>query len=403
VVAAEGARAASSRSNVCHAGPGSQARIGMATIDAPIVLVTGASGLIGSRLVAALAHRYRVIGLDVDDPPPDWRGAAFVRCDLTDDEAAAAALEKVRREHGDRVASVVHLAAYYDFAGEPSPLYRTLTVEGTRRLLQGLRRFETVGQLIFSSTLLVMEPVDDEDDVLTERSPTRGEWDYPQSKIEAEKVLRAEHGDIPVVILRIAGAYDEDGHSPPLTQHIARIYEKTFESYFFPGDPSHGQPFVHLDDLVQCFVLAIDRRKQLSSFEVFLVAEPDVTSYDDLQDCIGELVHGKEWPTIRIPAPMAKAGAWVQEKLAPEGEEPFIRAWMVDLADDHYPASIRRVRERLGWEPRHRLRDVLPLMVQRMHRDPLGFYERNALPLPPDLQRALERVEQRTGSEGRRR
>jgi nucleoside-diphosphate-sugar epimerase len=367
----------------------------MATIDAPIVLMTGSSGLIGTRLVAALAGRYRVVGLDRDDPPPDWRGAAFIRCDLTNDEDAAAALARVRDEHGGRIASVVHLAAYYDFAGEPSPLYRTLTVEGTRRLLHGLRDFDEVGQFVFSSTLLVMEPVDEEDEVLTERSPTRGEWDYPRSKIAAEKVLRAEHGGIPVVVLRIAGAYDENGHSPPLTQHIARIYERTFESYFFPGDPSHGQPFVHLDDLVQCFVRTIDQRTQLSSFEVFLVAEPDVMSYDDLQDCIGELVHGKEWPTIRIPAPVAKAGAWVQEKLARKGNEPFIRPWMVDLADDHYPASIGRVRDRLGWQPRHRLRDVLPILVQRMHRDPMGFYERNRLPLPADLQRALKR----TGSE----
>jgi hypothetical protein len=34
----------------------------------------------------------------------------------------ARALERVRAIDGDRIASVVHLAAYYDFAGSDSPL-----------------------------------------------------------------------------------------------------------------------------------------------------------------------------------------------------------------------------------------------------------------------------------------
>jgi hypothetical protein len=43
---------------------------------------------------------------------------------------------------------------------------------------------------------------------------------------------------------------------------------------------------------------------------VFLLAEPDVMSYEELQDQLGRLIHGREWPTIRIPKPVDKAGAW---------------------------------------------------------------------------------------------
>jgi nucleoside-diphosphate-sugar epimerase len=43
------------------------------------------------------------------------------------------------------VASVVHLAAYFDFSGEEHPLYDKLNVEGTRLLLRALGDFE-VGQ-----------------------------------------------------------------------------------------------------------------------------------------------------------------------------------------------------------------------------------------------------------------
>jgi nucleoside-diphosphate-sugar epimerase len=273
---------------------------------------------------------------------------------------------------------VIHLAAYYDFSGDLSPLYDKLTVEGTRRLLRQLQRF-AVEQFAFSSSLLVMKPVE-EGEMIAEDSPVEATWDYPESKIKAEEVIRQEHREIPVVVLRIAGVYDEDCHSIPIAQQISRIYEKTLESYFFPGDASHGQAFVHLDDLVDCFRKCIERRRQLGAHELMLIAEPDVMSYAELQDRLGELLHGKEWPTIRIPKVAAKAGAWVQEKMAGEGEETFIKPWMIDLADAHYPVQIERARQRLGWDPKRRLRDTLDEMVRRLKRDPKGWYERNGLP-----------------------
>ena len=46
---------------------------------------------------------------------------------------------RCREHHGTHIAAVVHLAAYYDFLGKPSPKYDEITVEGTRRLLRGLR------------------------------------------------------------------------------------------------------------------------------------------------------------------------------------------------------------------------------------------------------------------------
>jgi hypothetical protein len=33
------------------------------------------------------------------------------------------AFERIRIAYGERIASVIHLAAYYDLSGEPSPLY----------------------------------------------------------------------------------------------------------------------------------------------------------------------------------------------------------------------------------------------------------------------------------------
>jgi nucleoside-diphosphate-sugar epimerase len=350
------------------------------TRNEPIVLVTGSAGLIGSRIVDALAASYYVIGLDVKPPTKEIPGTTFVACDLTKMDSVTMALKQVAEQGGRNIASVIHLAAYYDFTGEPSPLYDTLTVEGTRRLLQQLQNFH-VEQFVFSSSLLVMKPVE-EGDSLTEDSPTEATWDYPKSKLEAEAVMQDERRNIPVVVFRIAGVYDEECHSIPIAQQISRIYQKDFESYFFPGDADHGQAFVHLDDLIGCIVKTIEQRSKLEPYELLLIAEPDVMSYAELQERIGELIHGQEWPTIRLPKIVAKAGAWVKDKLADEDQPAFIKPWMIDLADAHYPVDIGRARQKLGWNPKHRLRNTLKEMIVRLKQDPTLWHKTNNLPVP---------------------
>jgi len=353
--------------------------------NSPIVVVTGSAGYIGSSVVARLASRYPVIGLD-RKPPRELPGNAhFLECNLTEDASVRNAFDSIRRRFGSRIASCVHLAAYYDFSGEPSPLYDKLTVEGTARVLRELNQLST-DQFIFSSTLLVMKSVEDEEDeAITEESPVEPAWDYPKSKLKAESVIRREHGTIPTVILRIAGVYDDDCNSLPLSQHIARIHQKTFHSYFFPGDPKHGQPYIHLEDLTDCIERTIGLRDKLDIDEVFLVAEPDIVSYGETQDILGEALHGMEWPTIRIPKPVAKAGAWVEEKLASDEKEPFIKPWMVDLADDHYPVAMDHARAVLGWQPTHRLRHTLVEMVRRLKENPRQWYETNGLQVPEEV------------------
>lgn len=342
----------------------------------PVVLITGSSGLIGSALVDALSADYTVVGFDIVRPPEPSPRAEWIVCDMTKDDSVDGALAAVRDKHGDRIASVLHLAAYYDFSGEPSELYEKLTIQGTRRLLRALRKMQ-VEQFVFSSTLLLMQPVEP-GERLTEASPLAAEWDYPQSKLAAEQVIAAERDDIPAVVLRIAGVYDDDCHSIPIAQQIRRIYERSLESYFFPGNASHGQSFVHLEDLVDCFRRVVERRHELSGHEVFLVGEPDTMSYAELQDRIGELIHRQQWTTIRIPKAVAKVGAWAQEKFVGE-EETFIKPWMIDLADAHYPVDITKARDRLGWQPKHTLRDSLDVMISRLQEDPLRWYEVNKL------------------------
>ena len=94
----------------------------------------------------------------------------------------------------------------------------------------------------------------------------------------------------------------------------------------------------------------------------------------------------EDWPTIRIPNAFAKAGARNKKKLAAsEEDEPFIKPWMVDLADAHYPVDNTRARTLLKWEPEHRLSKTLPEMLRRLKENPRRWYEINSLPPPEDF------------------
>ena len=341
-----------------------------------IVLITGASGFIGSALIAKLAEHYSLVGLDRAGPPDPAAPAAVVDFDLGTDEAVASALDEVRRRFGNRIASVIHLAAYYDVSGEPNPLYEKVTVEGTKRLIDGLADFE-VEQFVFASTMLVHKPTASPAERITEESPIGPAWAYPESKVRTEAVLRARHGRIPVVFLRLAGVYSDDGRSPFLAEQIARIYEHQLTSHFYPGMLCATQSFIHRDDLADAVLRLVDRRVSLPAELPLLLGEPDPPSYQEIQDLVGQSLHGEGWTTLRIPKPIAKAGVIVQNEVF--GVDQFIQPWMVDSSSDHYILDVSRAEALLDWRPGHHLRDVLPRMVDALKADPQGWYEKNKL------------------------
>ena len=153
------------------------------------------------------------------------------------------------------------LAAYFDFSGEDHPLYEKLNVQGTRLFLNALQGFE-VEQFVYASTMLVHAPVRP-GETLDESQPLDPRWIYPQSKAAAEAAFAEAHGHIPYVLLRLAGVYDAESAVPTLSQQIARIYARDFESHLYSGDTDVGQSMLHKDDMVEAFVRTVDRRGDL--------------------------------------------------------------------------------------------------------------------------------------------
>lgn len=340
-----------------------------------VIIVTGACGRIGTQIVKRLSPNYTVVGFDV---PKSCAGAEDSRIpvDLSSDESVKAAFERVRATYGNKIASVIHLAAYYSFKEKFSPLYDKVTVRGTERLLKSLQSFE-VEQFLFTSTMLIHAPSLPGVSI-TEEWPICANWGYPISKVQTEELIHENRGRIPTVIMRVAGVYDDFCHSIPISNQIQRIYEKQMEARVFSGNIHHGAAFVHMDDLVDAMELAVKKRKQLPDELVLLIGEPETLSYDQMQREISKLLFHKEFRTFRVPKIFAKLGAWIMCHL-PFGKDPFIRPWMIDFADDHYELNIDRAKKILGWSPKKSIEKTLPKMIEALQKDPDHWYKANGL------------------------
>lgn len=187
---------------------------------------------------------------------------------------------------------------------------------------------------------------------------------------------------MPAVLLRLAGVYDHKCHSIPISHQIQRIYERDFTSHFFSGDASHGNVFLHMDDLLDALEQTVERRHKLPEEIAINIGEPITLSYEALQKQIGELIHGEEWSTYEVPKPLAKMGSYGMNLFG----DPFIKPWMIDRADDHFEMDISRAKELLDWQPKYTLNQVLPEMIKFLKSDPAAFYKENKLKLPSKLE-----------------
>ena len=213
------------------------------------VLVTGASGFIGRRLVTALLGG----GADVtvaDRNEPAAPGVRAVVGDLRDPAVAARAVSPGTDVIVHLVASTSVLRSIED----PVGAYET-NVAATAGLLE-LARTRGVGTFLFASTNAVAGDVGGA--VITEQSPARPLTPYGATKAAAEILLSsysASYG-ITGAALRFTNVYGpgmkaKDSFVPRLMRaardgHGVQVY----------GDGTQTRDLVHVDDIVAGILLA---------------------------------------------------------------------------------------------------------------------------------------------------
>lgn len=198
------------------------------------VLITGATGLVGERLLPRLLARGVACRVLVrgDSPVPD--GAEAVRGDLLEAGTLTAAVANVN--------AIIHLAA--TFRTSDTDLIWKSNLEGSRNLIAAAQNGAPRARFIMASTAWIYDA--DAKRPGREDDPAAPTLAYPASKLAAENALR--NSGLNWSILRLGFVYgDRDGHLQSLPQ-------------LAPGrfHPAQRMSMVHHRDIAAAISVALD-------------------------------------------------------------------------------------------------------------------------------------------------
>jgi nucleoside-diphosphate-sugar epimerase len=200
------------------------------------ILVTGAGGFIGRRLV----RRLRALGHTVQ--------ALVVRNELDVEDASA--VERAVRPAG----TIIHLAARVfipDSFRDPASFYRT-NVLGTVHLLEAARRMGA--RFVLASAYVYGQP---RCLPIREDHPLAAHCPYAETKIIAERIFRNYHDTFGVAgaILRPFNVY---GPGQDARFLIASLLEQSRRGHLRLQCSQPRRDFVHVDDVVEAFIQAAE-------------------------------------------------------------------------------------------------------------------------------------------------
>jgi UDP-glucose 4-epimerase len=198
------------------------------------ILVTGGTGLVGSRLLRRFVDagvNCRALVRPGKEVPA---GATPAEGDLLDADSLKQALEGV--------SAIVHLAAVFRTQNEDD-IWRA-NLDGTKNLIAAAKVYAPQTRFIMASTGLVYDA--DASRPGLEDDATHPKLAYPASKIAAENELR--NSGLPWSILRLPFVYgDGDGHLAAIRDVVAR----------FEWHPAKTFSLVHHRDVARAFELAL--------------------------------------------------------------------------------------------------------------------------------------------------
>lgn len=273
------------------------------------VLVTGATGFIGRRLVTELVDR----GVDVramTRRPDDYDGPGqAVGADVGDEDSLDRALAGV-----DVAVYLVHSLDHADFEKRDADAARAF---GRAAARAGLRQIVYMGGL-----------GEDGEDL----SP------HLRSRREVEGLL-GEHG-VPVTVLRAAIVVGHGGISWELTRQLV----KNLPAMIVPRWTSTRTQPVAVDDVIRYLAGVIDNDAAIG--QVFEIGGPEAMTYLDMLRIASEVTSGRGVAIVRVPV-----------------LTPRLSSYWLALVTDVDVTTGRNLIDSMSTEvvvTDHRIRDVVP-------------------------------------------
>jgi nucleoside-diphosphate-sugar epimerase len=339
------------------------------------VLVTGAPGWLGTRLVEVLrdpelrrrcgfqadieANAIRCLVQPGTDPGPlGGRENVVEVCfgDLGDDEVLG------------RFCSYAEGSTLFHVAGVVHPAWRTrdfmrVNVEGTRRLLEaaqvaGVRRIVVVS----SNSPIGSNP--HAEHLFDENSPYHPYMNYGRSKVRMERLVHEAQatGRIETVIVRPPWFYGP--HQPPRQTQFFRLIKQGRFPVLGSGLQKRSMAFV--DNICQGLLLAATveqakgRTYWIADAHPYTIEEIVSTVRDVLQERFGIPCASRG---LHLPSWLGSSARWVDATLQGLGLYQQ-QVHVLGELNQTIACSIERARAELGYAPRYSLRDGMTLSIQ---------------------------------------
>lgn len=214
------------------------------------ILITGATGYIGQKLVEVLAQKdwvEKIIGTDIKAPDRAFPKFTFVQRDIR------ASLDDLFEKEG--IDTVVHTAYVLPPIHNKS-MMEDINKGGTRNVLEASRK-AGIRQILYTSSTTAYGCFPDNDRPLLETSPLRGNDDftYAKNKKEIEGMIAdfsKRHPEITVTVVRPCFVVGP-GFKNPLAEHLQKKW------VMLPANTKPWQ-FVHEDDLTEAMALLLNKK-----------------------------------------------------------------------------------------------------------------------------------------------
>lgn len=333
------------------------------------VLITGASGFIGTALIARLKKKYYIIGIDKILHKGRDSSVLWYKADISDKKLLCDVFHEIKVKVSGRIDYVFHLAAYYDMSNKENRLYHEINENGTRYLLENLIHFN-VNNFVFASSTVVFNPTMG-DDKLNEDSGLSSFIPYGNSKIAGEKIILEYKEKIKATIFRLSAVYSRDCRSIPLANQIAFVWEKCFGYRILPGKGEGGISYIHIEDVLDAFEKSMLTVKEIPSGSIMILSEEGFISNNELCDLIYREIYGKNLNLIYLP----KWIVWfciytVSSFHSLTGRRYFFKPWMLQLTDKKYRFNIEKAKKTLKWQPRFQLAPYMAIIIKNLKCNP---------------------------------
>lgn len=305
------------------------------------VLITGATGLLGSHLIKELQQRgehIRALVLPVENADGLLRqGVEVVRGDITDASTLAPAVEDIDL--------IFHLAGMMG-VWRPLSDYRLVNVDGSVNLYKAAQTAH-VRRFVHTSSHTVYGLGYGR--FMTENDPLRPDPDpYSITKAEADRLIRRLMltSDMETVILRPGTFF-----GPGDRLHFGRMAQKTKDGKaLIVGKGDNALPFCYVSDVVQGFMLAAYHENAPGN--VYNITNDRPLTQLEMYNAIADAVGGTH-PKIHLPYLPIYYGSIVAERVVARitHTKPVVTELGALMFGSDNRHSVEKARRELGFEP----------------------------------------------------